>query len=398
MMSRLSTAAFTIALSLSTFALALNVSVAVDAAINGMGRLDFAAFWTAGRIVRDGQAPLYDLTTQRSYQKDLPDGRFYPFLNPPHVAALFAALALPYKTASRIWAAMQACLMLLLGLSIWRATTAWATGHRLLAISTVLGSAVVGYGVVNGSLSLLMAVAVFQWYAAIQSEKQARAGLWLVLASFKPQLIILPVATLFKRKRALISFVAAYLIASIVAVVVLGPGVWADYFSMTRVVQSSEANSLIPADTMPNLKGLLLLVGLTNGLALLISGVTLICFAIWTCLRSTNHPLSIALVVSLGLFLSPHLNVYDLSVLALPCILIYSHTRSRLFAWISIGVPLLMNISYLTGHGVWTVRLSQLFLLVLVCWKTIAVLSLASFSERPLSARPRASSCRHSET
>jgi hypothetical protein len=383
--------AVSLAIALNLFTLAINLSVPIGYMTTGMPRLDFSAFWTAGEIVREEPTRLYDLDTQKAHQSEIPGDRFYPFLNPPHVAPIFALVFGPYHDASRAWAALQVVLLCLLGLGIWQATRQWERLERLLILTTVLGSAVVGYGLVHGSLSLLIAIAFLQWFKCDQLGRDSRAGLWLALATFKPQAIILLATTLLRRRSALIAFLAVCLISSFIATAVFGLKVWPEYLAMSRTVQGSEAQALIGTDKMPNLKSLLVIAGLSNGAAFTVAAVALLAGIFLTFLWSKREPLHVALIVSSGLFLSPYINVYDLSILALPCILIYSESRSRSFAWLAVGLPLLMNFASLTGQGVLTVRLAQVFLLALICWQIVGLVPRVFFSAHPSNDSPRTS-------
>lgn len=379
-LSRVATVA---ALALNTLTLLVNLSVPIDYIAHGMPRLDFSAFWTAGKIVRGDPTKLYDLGTQKAQQDHLPpDDRFYPFLNPPHVAPFFALVFGPHNAASRLWAGLQVVILCLFGLSIWQATQQWDRTARLLILTTVLGSAVVGYGLVHGSLSLLIAIALFQWFKNDQLRRDARAGLWLALATFKPQAIVLLATTLLRRRSALITFLAVCLTLSLIATAVLGLRVWSDYLAMSSIVQGSEAQALIGTDKMPNLKSLLVLSGLSNGSAFILAAVVLFAGMILTFLWFKGEPLQVALIVSSGLFLSPYVNVYDLSILALPCILIYSRSRSRSFAWFAVSFPMIMNLAFIMGQGVLTVRLAQLFVPLIVCWSAYHVASNRARKER----------------
>lgn len=362
-----------LAIALNALTVILNLSVPLGYVAHGMPRLDFSAFWTAGQIVRQEPTKLYDLETQKAQQSQLPEDRFYPFLNPPHVAPFFALIIGAHDDASRVWAGVQVALFCLFGLSIWQATRLWQITERLLILTTVLGSAVVGYGLVHGSLSLLIAIALFQWYRCDRLGQYSRAGLWLALATIKPQAIILLATTLLRHRSALIAFLAVCLALSLIATAVFGVKIWPGYLAMSRVVQSSEAQLLIGTDKMPNLKSLIVLSGLSNGYAVIVAAIALLAGMFLTFLWSKDEPLQVALIVSSGLFLTPYVNVYDLSILALPGILIYSESRSRRFALFAVGVPLLMNLAFIMGQGVVTVRLAQLFVPIMVCWSAYRV-------------------------
>lgn len=393
----------TLALVFALVCAAINLSVAIDYIRAGMPKRDFTAFYTAGMVIRHGEGPkLYDLDVQRDAQNTLGlGGEFLPFLNPPHVAPLFIVLAAaPYQTVSRLWAIVQIILLALLMVSVWRFAARWTVSERLLATTTIASSAFVGYALTNGSLSILIALALFRWYANLITGQEKRAGAWLAVATLKPQAMLLPVASVLRRHYVIATFVMLCLISAIIAAVVLGLRSYLDYLTMTRTVQRGALAYFLSAQNMTNLKSMLVLSGMGHSRALLVSGAVLLltfAFMVLWFLRASLSPSRIAFVVTLGLFLAPHANSHDLVALALPGMLIYDRARGtgfQWFAWSAIGLSLLINLAYLRGHLFLFLRLPQLYIVMFVAFAAFNVAK-ERFSERPSSGLSHASLYRH---
>lgn len=150
---------------------------------------DFAAFYTAGKIVLEGKSSqLYDaglaieLQGQIQNQKPGQSTQFNPYLNPPFYALLFVPFALiPYPISPLLWMAFNlACFT----------AAFWLLGIRkpksyLLALTWLPAWAVISFGQ-NTFLSLLILVCV---YILWRQKKLFLAGLVLGLLLYKPQLL-----------------------------------------------------------------------------------------------------------------------------------------------------------------------------------------------------------------
>jgi alpha-1,2-mannosyltransferase len=198
---------------------------------------DFLAFYTAGTLVRDGQAELlYDLATSERVQRqigveqglELGKG-FGPFWNPPFYAWTFVGLAaLPYGTAVGVWVTINLCcaaiaVALLARIVISAAAPFpqfssgtswkyWALVPLLLCVSMPFLQAI--SHAQNTCISLLLlTLVVTQWRA----RRALSAGIVCGLLFYKPQLATVVAGvlclTLGRRAVAGLAITGAFLLA-----------------------------------------------------------------------------------------------------------------------------------------------------------------------------------------
>jgi hypothetical protein len=149
---------------------------------------DFAAFYTAGKIVLLGQsAELYSLELAHEIQQALypaPSLNFNPYLNPPHYALWMVPFALiPYPWAPLVWILLgMACLWLSLKwLGARQPTQAffWAVTWLPVFYAASFGQ--------NSFFSLgIFSLTYFLW----RRKRYLAAGLVLSLLCYKPQFLI----------------------------------------------------------------------------------------------------------------------------------------------------------------------------------------------------------------
>ena len=161
-----------------------------------------------------------------------------------------------------MWAAVQ---LVLLGWLVWRLLTRiapdWSRNERVLMIGATLAAPPLAMTLFQGSFSLLVTVAMLEVYLALRRGLDTRAGLWLVVASIKPQAVLATgVAMLAARRWRLIGVAAAALaILAAAATLVMGVGIWADYVQfLGDYVGSFDVMSVRPS-VMWNLRGTLTL-------------------------------------------------------------------------------------------------------------------------------------------
>ena len=161
---------------------------------------DFMAFYSAGRLALAGDGPLiYDLPTLAAVQHAIAAGAPFamsapvaPFLNPPHVALLFAPLAAAFgfNAALFVWTLFGvACLL----------TSAWLLArivgeasplrrHRWLTFAAVCGAPptllALGHGQNTPLSLLLLTLAVVAW----RTGRPVAAGLAIAMLAYKPHL------------------------------------------------------------------------------------------------------------------------------------------------------------------------------------------------------------------
>lgn len=390
---------------LSRIALALNLILAMSfvglwliAAHEGLfWRADFSAFYTGWSIVRDGRgAQLYDLSVQTAYQQRVLEGRSFsegllPYVNPPHVTIPFAPLAwLPLSIAFVVWIGLQLGLLGYLLWLIWQCTDSWQTYERWLPITSILAFPPLFTTFLLGTFSLAMLVFLLQFYLTLKRGHEQPAAMWLVLATVKPQAVVLPGLMLLaaRRFRAIGYVVLFGGVALVVSSLVLGLQSVTDYLNILQVISTYFGVYGLDPAKMYNLRGTLTLwlgnhqgalINQISTLALMAAGgVTL---WLWRGRWRVDEPmfdLRFGLTILLGLLFTPHLYAHDALLLVLPALLFYSYLRHsglsrRAYAIFAISCPLLFLISEFTVGGGLGIRMPALAMLVLLMWMISAL-------------------------
>ena len=229
---------------------------------------DFSAFYTGWTMVLDGRgAALYDLDLQGVYQERLLGGRFEggvsPYNNPPHATLPFAPLAwLPRPAAVLAWTAAQAALLIWIIRWLLRGPAApWRPRERLFLGTAVLAFPPLMETVTLGCSLLLMLACFIQSYVALKRGRDGQAGVWLVIGSIKPQLVLLPGLMLLAGRRwraiAIGTLVGGAL--ALIASLALGPAVWRDYLAMLGRYTAEFDRLSVKPQLMWNLRGTLTL-------------------------------------------------------------------------------------------------------------------------------------------
>ncbi len=301
---------------------------------------DFAAYLTGWTLVWSGDGEhLYDPAAQAAVQAHLLAPYHFPngllaFLNPPHVAVAFAPFAtLGLVAGFRLWTALQLALAVVVARAVVhtvgvRGRAAW------LLVTAVAAFWPLFYAVFIGQLSLLLTLALLRLHAALEAGRDGdrRASVWLFVLTIKPQLLPLLVVLLVveRRWRALAWASIASLGAAVASSAVLGWDVWLRYVVNLGRLESFFAQGT--SDHMVTLRGLLvLLLGnpaanpfaakvelLASWGALGIAAITLA--ALWRRPSATPPAAArrLALATGVGLVLSPHLFVQDVTLWIAP--------------------------------------------------------------------------------
>ena len=288
------------------------------------GYIDFRTFYTAGQMVRSGQAAyLYDYQVEQRLQSALmtPNAHALPFMSPPFTALIFAPLSWPgFRVSYLIFFALN---LVFGGLAVRimrphlaALSSRWKPAPALLFLSFLP----VGIALMFGQLSILLLLFCCASFSALQHQKPFLAGLILSLALAKFQ-IVLPVALLFliwRRWRFVAGFVTGAVLLLAISLYLTG-GVLLNYLhslaGMSQGISTAAAQSrvgIFPIQ-MPNLFGLLhsLSGGAPwgQGLGLAFSALVLV----WAMSQRPSLPLALLA----GLLVSYHLYLYDLTILLL---------------------------------------------------------------------------------
>ncbi|HZQ41857.1 MAG TPA: glycosyltransferase family 87 protein [Acidobacteriaceae bacterium] len=296
--------------------------------------IDLRAFYTAGHMLRTGQADdLYIYPTEQHFQSTLvsPDPRALPFMPPPFAALPFVPLSLlSFWPAWFIVAAVNILLLLACIALLKPFLTALSARWKLAPALLVLSFLPAAIALLMGQLSILLLLVYSACFVCLRRGRNLTAGLILALALIKFQ-IALPVALLFllwRQWRVLAGFLAGSAFLTALSIYIVSPAAFLAYlhslYSMTTTITADRATQLhfaILPHQMPNLYGLLFT--LTRGAALshiLILAASIALFA-WTTLQRPSLPLALCT----AMLVSYHLFFYDLTLLLLPLALLADH-------------------------------------------------------------------------
>jgi hypothetical protein len=336
--------------SLPKIAIGLNGGIALTFLVLWLGmaargdfwQADFTAFYTGWRLVLDGQGDrLYDFDLQTEYQGRLVPGRggpgeLLPFVWPPHFILAAPLAYLPLSIAFYLWTAIQLGLLLLL--MRWLREEAIARGESGPALATVtfLAFQPLFLSFQLGQLALISLVALFGLWRALRSKRYLAAAAWLALASFKPQLALVPALFLVGAGywRVLAYAGGIFGCGAAATTAILGWRCWPDFLRMTRFHAEQFGSygiyplrghnfkmlftAILGPERMPT-------VNLLTGLALLLamaSGLMLGRMARDTGGRRWH--LCFALSLLLAVLSAPHLSPHDALLLVVPAVLFYN--------------------------------------------------------------------------
>jgi Glycosyltransferase family 87 len=320
---------------------------------------DFISFYTGWEIVRNGDGPkLYDLELQTAYQSELWGSagapfnfRLLPFVNPPHAALIFMPLAyLSPRAAAFVFLGFNCLVGVWVLRRLWQLAAGWSQSARVLLITTILGTEVFWYGLATRTLTLIILACLIEYYRALKGGRDLGAAVWLITATIKPQLILLPAFIPLVRRRWRLIAIAFSLGILIAFCISLGLGfhIWKDYVLLLREVSfHGEAYGASPL-LMNNLRMILyrtlppLLVLPLVYLGLLVG----IAATFWLWRSARAFELKFALTLLIGLCLAPHLNYQDTLIAFLPASILYERARLESGGFVKV-FPLLLVIATL---------------------------------------------------
>ncbi|MFO0876645.1 MAG: glycosyltransferase family 87 protein [Gemmataceae bacterium] len=301
-------------------------------------RADFPMFYTGWSMVLQGDgAQLYDLALQARYQAEIVPERdppgLLPFNYPPHTAVPLCLLAsLSRDAAFWTWLAVQALLVGVLLHQCLALTSSWSLEARSLLVATVLAFPALQGTFQLGQMSLVILVALTGFTCALTTGHSLSAASWLVLATLKPQLAVVPIVVVLAGRQWRVlawSCLLGFLWAAL-ASLVLGPRIWLDWLQVIRESATQAGVLGIFPDRMYNLKCILYgLLGpdrlsqVNQGslvlLLLVLGGIAFLWRGPWPQVPALF--LRLGLSFQLGFLANPHLNPADALVYVLPALL-----------------------------------------------------------------------------
>lgn len=356
---------------------------------------DFSIFYTAGKILADGQGRrLYDtglqFEKQQAFARDVATRQTgaLPYNHPPFEALVFWPLAkLGYFPAYCVWTAMNFA-ALLATLWLMRREVGWlhqaGIGVWLLVAVAYFP---VSISLLQGQDTLWLLLCVVLAYGALRREAEFVAGCWLGVGLFRPQ-FVLPLVLLLaieKRWRVLGGLAMVGAALGLISAAIVGWPALAHYPGFIFSVDQSAAGVTAPWG-MPNLHGLVDTLGVGVGITgPWVAALTLILSAGVIVVASQAAPgragrgdggpwfdLRFSLALVSAVLVSYHALEHDLTLLLLPCALVTNFVatsrlarqqRAALIAPILVlfFTPLYMWLSFM-------MRQTDLLALVLVAW------------------------------
>ncbi len=306
-----------------------------DYVFRGYG--DFASFYTAGKIIREGNAQnLYDLKMQWQVQQEFASTVTIrrgplPFVRPPFEALLFFPLTyLRYPIAFIIWSAIKIlgvmCVPYLLkpylpGFSV----PLFVKGLLCLSFFPI------GLDLLQGQDAVFLLVILSAVFVFVREGKQGRAGLTLGLGLIKFHLIV-PMFLIFllrKQFKLMWGFLATAITLGLISVPIFGLRIVLVYPRYLWELSQRNGVGMVFLTQMPNLRGFLgLIAGKLPYIHLLWVVIPLSLFSIiftsflWN--RSDDFDVDAAgfsLMLCVSLLISYYAYGYDMAFLLVPILL-----------------------------------------------------------------------------
>ena len=321
-----------------------------------IGNGDYAAFYTAGALVRRGQATeLYNREAQWKVQQEFASEvklRHGPlrYIRPAYEAALFACFAgWPFPTSLLLWTAFKFLLLIVIppicvaGVTGENRIPPWAAGILSLGTFPVFLDFLEGQDTVL--LTLLFAVA----YRLLAKNKDAWAGFALGLGLFKfllvaPFVIILWIAG---RRRIALGFAPVAIAALTMSAAIVGWRGFSQYPAYLLRLNQTPNMSVVAPEFQVNLRGLLtLFVGKApypGPLHWILFPIALaaIVYAGQAWRRAGKAPLAegFGLALTCTILTSYYAYAYDLSLLTVPLLAMWSRPADHLLGSSSLRSP-----------------------------------------------------------
>lgn len=295
------------------------------------GYFDFVLYYSAANIFNDGNGShLYDLQTQRDYQK--PFGAGYkdwdlPFNHPPYELLPLLVLAkFSFPVAHAVWAAINIFLLAIILIRIFPFVD--ASLRSLFALMLFAYFPTIN-ALKMGQDSIVTTFLLVETFVSLKHKQYAMAGGLLALGLYKPQFVLPLVGILLLHRRwsSLLAFLFTGLGLAAISLAMVG---WNGLMGLVSLwVPMFKRGHVVWPELMTNLRGLMYvisdLVGLpqaTNILTLALSiAAYVVTLRMWP--RSVDErtgvfDLCFALAVITTALVSFHLYSYDGTLLAIP--------------------------------------------------------------------------------
>ena len=309
------------------------------------GASDFSFLYAAGHIVDSGQgANVYDYSTQRQAQTQFIEQvsfRKGPLLynHAPFELLIYAPLAFfPYRYAVVLWYALNVAglfaVPLLLRRSLFLLQTEFP--YALLVPAFFFPAT---FAVIQGQDSIVLLILFTLVFVSLSAKREVRAGGVLALAMFKPHLVLplLLVMTVKRRWGFVLAFISTCF--ALVGVSILLVGWRATLYFPAFLVHFNRLPADVAAaypDKMPNFRGLTynllgshLSLQTSQLLAATVSVLSIGFLLLFLWRRPALSNIDFAMIVTVSLLASYHVNIHDLALLELPFYIVADFISSK---------------------------------------------------------------------
>jgi hypothetical protein len=321
-------------------------------AVAGYG--DFSAFYTAGKLVSQDAASLYDFQKQGELRKTLfPAVKIQsanlPFYHPAFEVLLYAPLAtLPYPWAYLSWAVAN---LLMLALALWwlRPFASQFSYPSLLLLAIAFFP--IAAGLLQGQDTVLLLLIYAASFQLLHRDRFVIAGLVLSLGLFKFHLVVPFVIVLAAQRRwkSVLGFSLGG--AALAAISIALAGVRGTWQYMNTLLHfdalTREATGNLDSQ-MPSLGGFLTTIwnhaglGHLSGLVILLATAAIVTIAAYLARHAGRDvACTFAFALVTAVLAGHHTNAHDL-VLLFPALLVASMRANRLNQRFLLGVLALL--------------------------------------------------------
>jgi len=307
-----------------------------------IGLSDFASFYTAAEILRDGRGyQLYDLNLQETVERSvMPEavkerGGFLPFNHPAFEAAVFLPLTVfSFQTAFRIWFSINIGLLFAVIWVLRKYLPLLGRAPFYLWAAGCLSFPPIAITLIQGQDSIVLLFFYCMAFIALRREAKFSAGGWIAAELFKFQVSLPFIVPILLRRRWRI--IAGFcFVGTLLVIISLGTVGFAGVLQYPSYVWRLDHDPtfgwLVPLRT-PNLRGLILnsplsiLPRLCKTLFWISSGILVAAGAfVWRTESTPNYRSlyrAFACNLLISVLLSYHILVHDLSVLFLALLLV----------------------------------------------------------------------------
>jgi hypothetical protein len=301
------------------------------------GYSDFAIYYCAGTIVRQGLGPrLYDEATQFKVQREFsPDVAIrlgaLPYNHPPFEAALFVPLTFfSYPAAFVLWDLANLAVLIRLPFLLGPHLPQLQNYPWPLWVLTSLSFFPIFMDLLQGQDAILLLFLYALAFVDLKKNRDTFAGGWLALGLFKPHLVLPFILLLLVqgRRKILPGFTLIAVMLTLVSVAIVGKQGIVLYPQYVMHLENTLARGAIIPSDMPNLRGAfgLLFPGTPHMVTVtLMISLGLLLFTALQCrkiARKDLFALKFSLAAIATVLVSYHALIYDLSVLMVPVLLL----------------------------------------------------------------------------